>query len=61
MKLDQEALAKAEVERSDLIQECHSLITLIAYQLSCIKLLNLARSHLMMLAQYKANRMRRRQ
>ena len=59
MKPDQQALARAEVERGRLISECHSLIVSIAYQPSCLKLLGLARSHLMMLAQYKSNRRQR--
>ena len=61
MKPDQRPLTRAEVERGDLIQECHSLIALIGYKPSCIKLLGLARNHLRTLAQYKSNRVRRRQ
>lgn len=55
MKPDQQALARAEAERGDLIQECHSLIVSIAGKPSCLKLLALARNHLRMLAQYKSN------
>ena len=57
---NEQAIIKAERERGDLIAECHSLIAAIAYKSSCLKLLGLARNHLKMLAQYKANRTRSR-
>ena len=56
MKSNEQALARAEAERGDLIQECHSLVVSIAYKPSCLKLLGLARNHLRMLADYKSNR-----
>jgi hypothetical protein len=60
MTLDEQAILKAEAERGDLVSECHALIVAIAYKPSCLKLLGLARNHLKMLAQYKANRTRSR-
>ena len=58
MTSSEQAIRKAEVERGDLVSECHALIVAIAYKPSCLKLLGLARNHLKMLAQYKANRTR---
>lgn len=46
----------AELERQELIKSCHSLIAKIGYKASCIKLLKLAQTHLLMLSNYKANR-----
>lgn len=56
MTSSEQAIIKAERERGDLIAECHALIVAIAYKPSCLKLLNLAKNHLKLLAQYKANR-----
>jgi len=58
MNPNRQALARAEVERADLVHECHSLIVAIAYKSSSIKLLNLARNYLKMLAEYKGNRLK---
>ena len=48
-----------ELERQQMIKECHSLIDAIAYRSGCIKLLTLAKTHLEMLANYKGNRQQR--
>jgi hypothetical protein len=60
MTLNEQVILKAEAERGDLVSECHSLIVAIAYKPSCLKLLGLARNHLKLLVQYKANRRRSR-
>ncbi len=60
MSPNEQARLKAEAKRGDLIAECHSLIVVIAYKPSCLKLLGLARNYLKLLAQYKANRRRSR-
>ncbi len=60
MTSNEQVILKAEAERSNLVSECHSLIVAIAYKPSCLKLLNLAKNHLKLLAQYKANRRRSR-
>jgi hypothetical protein len=51
---------QSELERQDLIKQCHSLISAIAHRPGCIKLLALAKAQLEMLAQYKTNRQRSR-
>lgn len=56
MTSSEQAILRAERDRSDLIAECHSLIVAIAYKPSCLKLLGLARNHLKMLSGYKSNR-----
>ncbi len=48
-----------ELERRELIEQCHRLINVIAYRPCCIKLLTLSKSHLQMLANYKGNRQQR--
>jgi hypothetical protein len=45
----------AELERQELIKQCHRLISAIAYRPGYIKLLTLAKNHLETLAQYKGN------
>jgi hypothetical protein len=60
MTPNEQVILKAERDRSDLVSECHSLIVAIAYKSSCLKLLNLARNHLKLLAEYKSNRRRSR-
>ena len=55
MKLERQALA-AELERQNLIKECHSLITLIAQSPYSIRLLKAARDGLLLYAGYKAQR-----
>jgi len=60
MTSNEQSILKAERERGDLVSECHALIVAITYKSSCLKLLGLARNHLKMLAQYKANRTRSR-
>lgn len=49
-----------ELERRELIEQCHRLINVIARSSCSIKLLSLAKSHLEMLANYKGNRQRAR-
>lgn len=56
MTLNEQSIRKAEAEHGDLVSECHALIVAITYKPSCLKLLGLARNHLKLLAQYKANR-----
>lgn len=50
----------AELQRQELICECHSLIAAIARKPACLKLLGLAQHYLRLLASYKANRSRHR-
>lgn len=60
MTSNEQTIRKAEAERGDLVSECHALIVAIAYKPSCLKLLNLAKNHLKLLAEYKSNRRRSR-
>lgn len=57
MKLHSEdAIAAAQSERDQLCEECFRLLYQISRRPSCLKLLVLARNHLRLLAEYKANR-----
>lgn len=49
-----------ELERQQLIKECHSLLALIAQKPYAIKLLHSARDGLLLVAGYKSNRIKRR-
>ncbi len=49
----------AERQRQELIQECHSLIALIANKPNCLKLLKIASDSLKMYAGYKIGRKNR--
>ena len=51
-----DAIARAQVERSKILEECFQLLYRISKKASCLKLLGLAQAHLQMLADYKLNR-----
>lgn len=55
-----DAIARAELERDRLCQDCFNLLYKISRKPSCIKLLGLAQAHLSMLAEYKSGRGQRR-
>ena len=50
------AIADAKTERDRLCEECFQLLHQISRRPGCLKLLNLARGHLRILAGYKASR-----
>lgn len=50
--------AQYEAEREALTKQCHTLIGALACRSNCLKLLTLAKNHLELLSQYKANRRR---
>ena len=54
-----EAIAAATIERDKLCEECFQLLHQVSRKSSCLKLLNLAKDHLKMLASYKSNRAQR--
>ena len=51
-----DAIAAAKVERDRLCEECFILLHQISRKSCYLKLLHLAKNHLVMLASYKANR-----
>ena len=50
------AIAAAKVQRDKLCEECFQLLHQVSRKPSCLKLLQLAKNHLGILAAYKSNR-----
>ena len=50
------AIANSKAERDRLCEECFQLLHQISHRPGCLKLLNLARGHLRILAAYKGSR-----
>ena len=51
-----DAIAAAQTQRDALVRECQRLLIEVSRRPGCVKLLQLAKTHLEMLAQYKATR-----
>ena len=51
-----DAIAEAKTRRDVLVRECQQLLIEVSRRPGCVKLLGLAKTHLEMLAQYKATR-----
>lgn len=56
---EDQAIAAAQTRRDVLVRECQRLLIEVSCRPGCVKLLGLAKTHLEMLAQYKATRQRR--
>jgi hypothetical protein len=52
------AIAEAKNQRDALVRECQQLLLEVSYRPGCLKLLGLARNHLLMLTRYKSGRQR---
>ena len=53
---DEHVIAAALVQRDQLCEECFQLLHEVSRKPSCLKLLQLAKNHLEILASYKSNR-----
>ena len=56
MTEDNHAIAAAKIQRDEICEKCFKLLYQISRKSSCLKLLNLAQTHLQMLADYKSRR-----
>lgn len=54
----EQAIAEAKTQRDALVQECQQLLFEVSRRPGCLKLLGLARNHLLMLTRYKSGRQR---
>ena len=59
MTEEQQAIARAQIERDELLEECFQSLYQISKKSCCLKLLQIAREHLLLLAGYKSNRSQR--
>ena len=56
MENQEQAIVAAQIERDRLCEECFQLLHQVSRKPSCLKLLGLARNHLLLLAEYKTGR-----